>query len=89
MQGRLMVAKTKNNAIIEKIEENLSIRFLKKKMKKLNSDLGFMSGYVGKLRFKINDNLRSCSFSGINTKNDILATENPSKLKTSQGRVIT
>jgi len=58
---QMVVKKKKNTVFMEKLGENLSIRFLKKRMRKLNNELGFMSGYVFKLRGKINDNLRLTS----------------------------
>lgn len=59
MNGKLMILKNKkSHAFIDKSGENLSVKFLKKRMKKLNNELGFMSGYVLRLRGKINHNLR-------------------------------
>ena len=37
---------------------NFSLKFLKKKMKRLNHDLDFMSDYLFRLRIKINNNAR-------------------------------
>jgi hypothetical protein len=57
MSGTLMVrSRRKNNLNIDKLSENLSIKFLKKRMKKLNNELDFMSNYVFRLRIKLNNN---------------------------------
>lgn len=55
MNINLVEQKNKNN---ETLENNFSIKFLKKKMKRLNHDLDFMSGYLFRLRIKINNNVR-------------------------------
>ena len=55
MSGMLMIRNAKKNTLnMEKFNENLSIKFLKKRMKKLNNELGFMSSYVYRIRTKLN-----------------------------------
>ena len=56
MSGRLIVRNVKKST---GIGENLNIKFLKKKMKKLNNELGSMSNYVFRLRSKIHHNVRN------------------------------
>ena len=58
MNRKLMLLDKKNHTNHEKIIENLSIKFLKKRMKKLNDELEFMSGFVFRLRHKINHQVR-------------------------------
>jgi hypothetical protein len=67
MSGKLMIFKEKNkknNLVVE----NLNIKYLKKKMQKLNNELGFMSNFLFRLRFKINNRV----------KRDLAAKENSS-----------
>lgn len=53
MSSNFMLCKVKQNNLIN---GNFSLKFLMKKMKGLNNELEFMSGYVLRLRLKIHQN---------------------------------
>ncbi|MDH4263074.1 MAG: hypothetical protein OEV78_08525 [Spirochaetia bacterium] len=89
MKHNMMILKDKKKYInIEKTGENLSIKFLKKRMKKLDVELGSMSGFVFSLRSKINHHVRS-SIRIKDERNEKSIVQNPAKSDQSGKEVYT